>query len=419
MNTLVCGVVMSCLVGVIGGAGYAQSADQETRPAKVFTVQAAATELQREYPAIVFPSREVELSFRVSGRVIELPVRGATQVAEGDVIARLDPRDFESNIEQLESQRDQALAQLDALRSGARTEEIAALEAAVEAAEAQVEQAREQAERTRQLVERNVAAPARLEQDEATLRVAEANLRAQEEQLTIGRTGGREEEIEAAEAALRGLETQIEAARDNLGDTTLKAPFSGIVARRDIENFTNIQAGQTVVLLQALATVDLVFDVPGPDVTTLAAAGPDKITSRVVFDALPDQTFDAEFVEFSTQADAATQTYRGRVAVSLPERTLILPGMVGRVISTAASDGSQILRVPLSAVAPAPDGSPFVWIVDPANKSVSKREITLGEASGDMVEAVSGVSEGETVVSAGISQLQDGMTIRPVTEIGG
>lgn len=400
-------------------AGYAQSTADTARPAKVFTVSATVPELRREYPGIVLPSQEVELSFRVSGRVVELPIRGAQRVTEGDVIAQLDQRDFETTIAQLESQRDQALAQLSALRTGARAEEIAALEAAVAAAQAQVDQANDQVGRTRQLVERDVVAQAQLDGELSELRVAQANLDAQVEQLRIGQAGGRAEEVEAAEAALRGLETQIETAQSNLDDATLRAPFTGIIARRDIENFSNIQAGQSVVLLQALSTVNVAFDIPGADVVTLASNGPDLITSQVLFDALPDQLFDAEFVEFSTQADAATQTYRGRVSVVIPNQTFVLPGMVAQVITTAPVTGASRLDVPLTAVAARPDGTSFVWVVDPSNNGVSSRVVSLGSPSGDMVAITEGVEDGETVVTAGVSQLQEGMVIRPVTRVGG
>ena len=393
------------------------SAQDSVRPAKVFTVQAAESTVRRVYPAIVLPSDEVELSFRVSGRVINLPIRGAMDVQEGDIIAQLDPRDFERQIAQLESQRDQSMAQLEALRAGARAEEIVALEAAVASAQAQVDQARDQAERTRELAERGVAASAALEADEANLLVAEANLRAQVEELNIGRAGGRAEDIAASEAALRGLETQLQVARDNLEDATLTAPFTGIIARRDIENFTNIQAGQSIALLQALSVLDLVFDVPGPDVIALTANGQDQITNQAVFDALPGQTFDAEVAEFSVQADTATQTYRGRVSVPQPNGTVILPGMVGRVISMAPGT-APVMRIPLTAVAADPDGTAIVWLVGEDN-TVSRQVVTLGEASSDQVAVRDGLAPGDRVVSAGVSQIVDGMAIRPITRIGG
>lgn len=391
-------------------------AQDSIRPAKVFTVVEAESQVRRSYPALVLPSQEVELSFRVGGRVIQLPIRAAMDIEAGDMVAELDLRDFESQIAQLESQRDQALAQLTALRSGARSEEIAALEAGVEAAQAQVDQAQEQAERTRQLVERGVVASARQEQDDAALRVALAQLQSAQEQLAIGRAGGRAEDIAAAEAALRGVNAQLKVARDNLDDATLTAPFTGIVARRHIENFTLIQPGQSIILLQALETLHLIFDVPGPDVTALTTGGQENITAQVMFDALPDAAFDAEIVEFSVQADTASQTYRGRAAVPHPDDSTILPGMVGRVIITAPGFSRSIM-IPLTAVASSPEGKPFVWIVD-TEGLVSKRDVTIGEASGDMVAALEGLSGGDVIVSAGVSQILEGMKVRPITKVG-
>lgn len=420
-------ILATCLTGAmaLGSAvvNAQQISDPSTvaRPAKVQTIAASSALLYRDYSAVVFPSQEVELSFRVSGRVTQLPVRGATQVQQGDVIAQLDPRDFEAKIAQLLSQRDQAEAQLQALRSGARAEEVAALEAAVAAAQAQADQASDTAERTRKLAESGTVAKAKLDQDEAALRVALADLRAQQEQLRIGTSGGRAEDVEAAEAALRGLESQLSTARDNLADATLTAPFSGIIARRDIDNFTNIQAGQNIVLLQALSVINLAFDVPGSDVIALSDYGDPTVS--VQFDALPGQRFQAELVEFSTQANAATQTYRARVAVDLAEHLNILPGMIGHIFIEMDSADTVSLNIPLSAVTADPSGAPFVWLVQPGDASgtgtVSRRDITLGEASGDMISVLSGLADGDTVVIAGVSKLQDGMAIRPVTKIGG
>lgn len=400
----------------LGCAGGLQAQDTP-RPAKVVTVNMTESEVVRSYPAIVLPSDEVELSFRVGGPVVELPIRAATSVETGDVIARIDPRDFERQIAQLESQRDQAEAQLSALRIGARPEEISALKAAVASAEAQLLQAQEQAERTRTLTERGVAATAQLENDLAALRVAQANLRAQQEQLAIGETGGRPEDIEAAEAGIRGLDAQIQIARDQLDDATLRAPFPGIIARRYIDDFSLVQPGQSIALLQNLAVVHLKFDVPGPDVTALSANGQNNIRNKVIFDALPDEVFEGEIVEFSVQADSATQTYRGRVAVTSPDKTVILPGMVGRVISSAPGHTPKLLA-PLTAIAAAPDSSAFVWVVEEDN-TVREQPITIGEAEGDMVEVLSGLEPGTMIVAAGVSHLISGMSVRPVTQIGG
>ncbi|MEM6896658.1 MAG: efflux RND transporter periplasmic adaptor subunit [Pseudomonadota bacterium] len=367
------------------------------------------------FPAIILPSQEVALSFRVSGQVIDLPGLAATQVAAGETVAQIDPRDFEAQVAQLESQRDQATAQLDALRTGARDEEVRAQEAAVASARAQADLAREEVERTRQLVERNVASQVTLDQAEAEFRVAQATLQAQEEQLTIARAGGREEDIAAAEAGLRGIEASLKAASDALSDTTLTAPFDGIIARRAIDEFSLVQAGQEIVQLQNISTLHLAFDVPGTEVPRIAAASNRETTVTVA--GFPDE-YSARLVEFATEAEAASQTYRGTVSMVPPENAAILPGMVGQVIIRSASDAAPVLRISLSAVGADPDGTAFVWRVGD-DGVVEKQPVETGPVIGDSVEIRAGLAAGETVVAAGVSRLQEGMTVRPMADIGG
>ena len=407
-------VFASAISLLVGSAGIAQ--EQPVRPAKVAEITATDATISRTYPATVLPSREIELSFKVSGQVVELPVRGGGNVQAGDVIAQIQTRDFVNQIEALESQRDQALAQLEALKAGARAEEITALEAAIDSAQAQVDQTRDALTRAETLLERGVATRAQVEGAQAEFRVAEANLRTQQEQLRIGQSGGRAEDVAASEAVVRGIETQIKIAQDSLADTTLIAPFDGIVARRDIENFSNVSAGQSIVLLQGLDVVHLAFDIPGPDVTQLTRNGPSEITNIASFDALPGQEFDAEVVEFSVQADSATQTYRGRVAVEVPEGAVILPGMVANVVASTKGASTEVIA-PLTAIASSPDGKPFVWLVDGSGK-VSERSVKLGEGRGSHVVITEGLSRGDLVVSAGVSEILEGMTIRPIRQVG-
>jgi RND family efflux transporter MFP subunit len=350
---------------------------------------------------------------------VALPVRAATKLKQGDIIAELDKRDFENAIARLESQRDQSAAQLDALKKGARAEEIVALQAAIYASQAKVDQARQQVMRTRELFEKEIVAEAQLEKDEASLRVAQAELRTTEEELIIGQSGGREEDVVAAEAVLRGLETDVRNARDNLDDATLRAPFDGVVARRHIDNFTNINAGEDIVLLQNLNTIDLVFDIPGADVIMWSTMDWENLDIAVELTGSNRELTASELVEFSTQADAGTQTYQARISVKVPSGRTALAGMVGRVrLSAPAQESMRQLNVPLTALATTPEGNPFVWIVDPANNTLSARDVATGVMSKDKVDITSGLEAGEMIVIAGVSRLSEGLVIRPITTVG-
>lgn len=381
------------------------------RPVKTVTVEARSDRLEFSYPATVAAPDEAELSFRVSGNLVDLPITEGAAVARGDVIARLDTRDFEAEIARLESQLAQAQAQLSGMTAGARTEDVAALQANVEAALAQFRSAQEQARRTVQLFKRGVAAKAALDRDIAALRVADADVKAKRQELAKGQAGARGEDIQGQQAVIAGIRSQIESARNQLADATLRAPFDGTIAARMVENFTNVQAKEPIAVLQSLGGLELVFDVPGPDVAKVGSVPDSERRSHAVLDAAPGREFATELVEFSTQPDAATQTYRGRVAIERPDDVAILPGMTGRVFVSIPSGGDGI-ALPAAALGTDPDGSFFVWVVSGEEKRIEKRPVEAGAPSGEDVRILGGVEPGEIVVTAGVSQLQPGQQVR-------
>lgn len=410
-----CGILMVSMLVACEPAQEAETPDPGPRPVKVARVSASTTATEYSYPSIVLPALEAELSFRVSGQIVELPVRAMSEVKKGDLIARIDARDFSSNVSQIAAQRDAARAQLKQMSSGARDEDLGVIQANIDAAQAQVDEARTQAENTLTLYRKGVQSKAAMESKMANLKVAEAQLRSAQQEMTKGRSGATREEIDAQLATIAGLDAQLQAAENTRGDATLVAPFDGIVAERNVDNFANVQAGATIATVQNLATLDLSFDVPGPDVVRLARN--DDVTSVAILDALPDREFPAELVEFSTRADPATQTFRGRVSIQRPDDAVILPGMAGRLVVLDSGGRAGRVAVPATAVAASADGAPFVWVVGEDNR-VSIRDVEVGEAAGDGILIRGGLKTGETVVTAGIAALQPGMEIRPVSKIG-
>ncbi len=413
--------LMMAFGGLLAGCDQAEeqadvSKATPIRPVKTITVRPTVSKFQRTYSAVVLPSQEVELSFRVSGRIIELAIRAGLEVQNGDIVAQLDTRDFKTEITQLESQLEQAKAQMQVMTSGARAEDIASLQAAVAAVQAQVDAAKDQVARSRQLFDRRVVAKARLDNDLTSLRVAEAGLKAKEQELIKGQAGARQEDVIAQEAVIRGLKSQLKSLNDKLSDATLRVPFDGIIAIRKVENFSNIQAEEAIATLQNLSSPNLTFDVPGPDVYKIAKIK--ELDVKVVLDSIPGREFETTRGEFSTQADAATQTYRARVAIQNPDGEPILPGMTGSLVVTARQEGTAVFVLPISAIASEADGKPFVWIVNTENNKTARRGVVTGQASGANIVVSDGLEEGDVVVTAGISALQESMVVKPVSAIG-
>ena len=215
----------------------------------------------------------------------------------------------------------------------------AALEAEVAAARAEVDGAAAEVERTRALVERGLIARAKLDGDLTRLRVAEAALEARKQNLNKGRAGARSEEVAAQEAVIDGLRLSVETARASLADAGLRAPFGGIIARRPGGELRQCPGEGADRDPPEARTPESLLRCPG---TGRVGAGPTPPpwAATAVLDGLPGEEFPAILEEFSTQADPATRTYRGRVAVSIPGEAAILPGMVGRVIVTRHHPGA-------------------------------------------------------------------------------
>jgi multidrug efflux pump subunit AcrA (membrane-fusion protein) len=74
--------------------------------------------------------------------------------------------------------------------------------------------------------------------------------------------------------------------------------------------------------------------------------------------------------------------------------------------------------LPISAIASEADGKPFVWIVNTENNKTARRGVVTGQASGANIVVSEGLEEGDVVVTAGISALQESMVVRPVSAIG-
>lgn len=393
----------------------AKNGTSVVRPVKALTIKQSEGRGSQTYPARILPAQEAALSFRISGQILEFPIRAALEVAKDDVIARLDTRDLETQKLQLESQLQQAQAQLASMTRGARDEDIASLSATVKASQAQLEAAQQQLERTRTLFDKGLVTKAQLDQHMTSLKVAEADLESRQQELNKGLAGSRVEEVEAQKAAINALEAQLQAANNNLDDAVLRAPFAGIIANTAVENFANIQAKETIATLQRINRLDLEFDVPGTDVVRFSKEGDPVIIAQL--DSVPDLRFNATFVEFDTQADTATQTFRARVSIEPPTDFTILPGMTGEIKAIARSRQKPVIRVPLTALSSLPDGKALVWLIGDDNK-VAQRAVTTGRATADTVVVSKGLEVGDKIAVAGLSALQEGMTVKPVAVVG-
>lgn len=348
-------MTMLALTLFSGYSSHLAAADEApVRPARIETISDPASERWRSFPAEVKASRRTELAFRVAGQLIELRVREGEAVRKDQILARLDPADYEVVLQQRQ---------------------------------AEFELAREQYNRYSSMVKRKLVSPAQFDQKKAELAVARAAL---------------------SRATL------------DLEYTTLKAPYAGTVSRRLLENFQNLQAKETVLILQSADQLDVEFQLPETIFALTPRPRAEQGSAQVYFDALPEQPFIATYRERSTEADAATGAYTVTLSLKKPPQLELYPGMTARVafdLSSIFDIGPAHLYLPVEAVFSAEQRSADstrrqIWKVNPDTMTVFRADVTVGRLSSRGIQILDGLAPGEMVVTAGVHYLREGQKVR-------
>jgi len=226
-------------------------------------------------------------------------------------------------------------------------------------------------------------------------------------------------QLDQALAARDVARALAEGAEADLGDTSLRAPFSGRVAETFVENFQDVKAKESILSLINANQVEIVIDVPENIVGRFRAVMLDsRFAAR--FDAAPGREFETRVNEVATQSDPRTQTFRVTFSLPQPEGVNVLPGMTANVRRYAPPGEYVEIVVPAIAIFADEAGSPHVWVVDRKTGRVERRSVRTGELTEtDSIVVLEGLVPGEDIAVSAVSQLRDGMTVRPVKEVSG
>jgi len=205
---------------------------------------------------------------------------------------------------------------------------------------------------------------------------------------------------------------QLETAQKALQDTVLVAPYDGAISKVAIKKQQSVQAGNVAISILGSGGLQATINLPSSIMAKAQKTKP-ATDSYLVLDSASDQHIPIVFKEADLEADAASQTYAVTFSFDAPAGLNILPGMNAVVWfkdpSEIASSVDKI-RIPLTAVAT--DGKQkYVWVVDKTSMKVSKRDIVIEANVGTDIGVISGLESGETIVSAGVSVLSEGMQV--------
>jgi membrane fusion protein, multidrug efflux system len=319
---------------LIAGASAAcsrsnRTRSQDVRPGKTITVAAGNTLEVRTFTGRVDPSKQVELAFQVAGILVNFPLKAGQKVSKGQIIAQLRLAEFQARLETVQGQLDQARAALDALRLGENPVEQLQHETQERVTGLILANARKEYDRYAGLVRLGDVSREAYEVAETNFRVAQEEHDAASQLLARGRTT-RKEDVEAQEGIVRGLGGQVAAAKLQLEDSTLRAPFDGVIAQRFVDEGQSITVNKPVIRLQSVDAVDIIVDMPETALTS-DICSPGIVGMVVEVSGMPGRQYPIRIKEVQQVPDQGTQRFPVRYEMMSPAGLTALPGMTATV----------------------------------------------------------------------------------------
>jgi HlyD family secretion protein len=272
--------------------------------------------------------RQVDLGFRVGGKIAAIAFEEGARVKAGDTLAELDLRPLNDQLASAEAQVASASAQLDKERNGNRPQDIAQAQAKLAEQRSQLVKAREDLDRRRPLVATGAISHAVFDATQAQYLAAEAQVRSAEQAFSLQRAGARPEDIAAARAGLAQATAQRDKVGTDIADSRIVAPNYGVILTRAREPGAIVQGSETVLTLtidrpmRVRAYVDerdLSRISPGMAVEVRADGNPRVYHGTIGYIA-PTAEFTPKTVQ--TQDLRTDLVYRLRVIVTNPDEGL-------------------------------------------------------------------------------------------------
>jgi len=333
------------------------------RPVRYSTVESIGGARTRVFSGAAVAAVETRLSFRISGTIEQLTVDLGDYVRKGALIAEIDCTDYQLQVERAQASLAQADAQLKNYEADFR--------------------------RIRGLYERDNAS---------------------QDDYDAARAG-----VESARANMRSIQKQIEQARLQVSYCKLYAPTAGQVAAVDAEVNENVSSGRAIIMLNAAATPEVEIGIPE---LLIGEINRGARVQKITFTALPDREASGVVSEIAPTSAEGMTTYPVRIQLTSGAEG-VRPGMAAEVeLRVNTGNGRVRLVVPPHAVGEDGEGR-FVWLVQPSGDGeavVARRAVATGDlvAAGQAsaLEVVSGLKEGDLVVTAGVNVLEDGQRVR-------
>lgn len=338
------------------------STESAIRPIAWTKVTESNLQQLRTLSGIVAPVEATSLSFEVIGKVQSVEVKLGETVQKGDVLAQLNHRSFELSSKSAQAQLDKA-----------KSDRV---------------EAENSFTRYSQLIEQGLVSQSGFDN-------AKAN-------------------FESSKSAVDVAQAQLDIAKKNLQDTTLIAPYNGIITKRLIEPSQQVSAGQPAFEIEGKHGLEVNVMVPETLIRELRQNAILTVRFPVLTQTQTQTNILGRITEIGTRAETANAF---PVTVVLQEENALLrAGMTAEVDFTFVGIGKTgfqgvAIKVPFSAISAGINQKSYVFVYNPTTQSVEQRQVQTENVLNNIAFISSGLINGEVIATAGVAFLRDGQKV--------
>ncbi|MEL6929380.1 MAG: efflux RND transporter periplasmic adaptor subunit [Cyanobacteria bacterium J06600_6] len=390
---------------------------QETSQVKILPVETVIVQpvdsylSQRNYTGRIVAGRRSALSFEINGKLTKIKVDQGDLVESNTPLAFLGNRSLKIKQRELLARRKQMVARLKEMQAGSTAETIAAARASVRQREQQLKLARQKSDRRASLYSERVISQEQRDEASNEAITLQAQLDNSQSQLDKLLAGTRPERIEAQRALIEEQDANLDNLAIELEKSILKAPFSGTISKRLVDEGTVVEAGQEVLQLVDTERLEAQIGIP-VDVASTVKKG-DRLNLQI-----QQQSYPAKVAAIVPELDS--QTLTSTAILTLEKSAAVIPGQLARLQLTSKIEGSGYW-LPITALVETEQGLWSCYVLSaPENIADQKQEVfridqnnvEILHSEGDRILVRGTLQPQQQVIVDGIHRLVPGQLVR-------
>lgn len=380
------------IVAVIGAIVVKNNISSSAKKANVVvTVSKTAVEVQSAkvvqknssdtYKATLEASEQGIINSKISSRVISISVENGQHVNAGDTIVTLDAQDIQNNIEASQSQLKVTEQQLNSAQ------------VSLKKLKTNLDDANRNYDRQKTIYEKGGISKADFEAVEKTFNNAQADYEA-------GNVS-----IQTAEANIEMQKVNIGNLQDNLNNTMIKAPISGVISDKTVNIGQMASQGTALAKVNNISSVYATIQIPQDKINNVKVGQVATVTLEGI-----DKSYNGTVQNIDLSADTTSRVFNCKIKIDNSDKTLH-PGVFAKV-DLFNDKKTEIITVPINSLVGS-EGDYSVFIND--NGIAKKQKVTIGETDANNVQITSGIKDGDQIICTNTSTLQDGNEIEVVS----